>query len=142
MALTVADRWAISETIALHGHLFDNGELDRLDELFTPDVIYDLTDTGMTHLHGISAILDAALELGDGNPLAHHITNVTITEVRPHEVNTRCKAIVVMADGRCGTATYIDTLRKNDGRWRISRRIVQSHRIPLNGAHKQPQTSA
>lgn len=137
MTLAVDDRLAIGETIALHGHLFDSGELDRLDELFTPDVVYDLSDVGMDRLHGISAILDAALELGDGNPLAHHITNLTITNANPTEVTTRCKAIVVLADGRCGTATYIDTLRKDDGRWRISQRIVKPHRTPLNGAHKR-----
>lgn len=29
------DRMAITELIALHGHLVDDGELDCLDELFT-----------------------------------------------------------------------------------------------------------
>ena len=46
-------------TIALHGHLFDNGELDRLGELFTPDIVYDVTDAGMAPLHGIAEILRA-----------------------------------------------------------------------------------
>jgi 3-phenylpropionate/cinnamic acid dioxygenase small subunit len=129
------DRWAIAETLALHGHLFDNGELDRLEELFTPDVIYDVTDVGMRALHGISEILRATLELGDGNPLAHHVTNITITEVTADHVSTRCKAIVVLADGRSGSATYVDSLRRDDGRWKISHRMVQARRIPLNGAH-------
>lgn len=141
MALEVDDRLAIGETISTHGHLFDNGELDRLDELFTPDVVYDLSHLGMDPLHGISEIRDAALELGDGNPIAHHITNLTITSVGPAEATTRCKAIAVLGDGRCGTATYIDTLRKDDGRWRISHRIIKPHRAPLNGAHKQAQTA-
>lgn len=135
MELTDHDRWSISETIALHGHLFDNGELDRLDELFTSDVVYDLTEVGMDPLRGISEILRAALELGDNNPLAHHVTNITITDVNSTDVRTRCKAIVVMGDGRCGTATYLDTLRRHDGRWRISHRIVKPQRTPLNGAH-------
>jgi hypothetical protein len=39
IVLTAEDRWAIGETISLHGHLFDEGELDRLDELFTADVV-------------------------------------------------------------------------------------------------------
>jgi hypothetical protein len=133
--LTDEDRWAIGETLALHGHLFDNGELDRLDEIFTPDVSYDVTDVGMNTLHGISEVLRAALDLGDGNPLAHHVTNITITEVAADHVMTRCKAIVVLADGRSGSATYVDTLRRDDGRWKISHRIVQARRIPLNGAH-------
>jgi hypothetical protein len=133
--LTDEDRWGITETIALHGHLFDNGELERLGELFTPDVIYDVTDVGMGALHGIPEIRRATLELGDSNPLAHHVTNATITEVADDYVRTRCKAIVVLPGGRCGTATYIDTLRRDGGRWRISHRTVKPQRAPLNGAH-------
>lgn len=44
--LTADDKWAIGETLALHGHLFDEGELDRLDELFTDDVVYDVSALG------------------------------------------------------------------------------------------------
>jgi len=41
MPLTSEDRLAISDLIALHGHLFDEGELERIDELFAADVVYD-----------------------------------------------------------------------------------------------------
>jgi ketosteroid isomerase-like protein len=41
MASRTEDRLALHELVALHGHLFDMGELDRLDELFTEDVVYD-----------------------------------------------------------------------------------------------------
>ena len=135
MELTAEDRWAIAETIALHGHLFDNGELDRLDELFTADVVYDLTDVGLGTLRGIAEILRVTLELGERNPLAHHVTNITITDVDDGRVRTRCKAIAVMPGGRCGSATYVDTLRRDGGRWRVSHRIVLARRTPLNGAH-------
>ena len=136
MDLPTEDRLAIGETIALHGHLFDNGEITRLDELFTADVVYDVSDVGMAPLHGIAEIARAALELGDDNPLAHHVTNVTITDVEDGCVRTRCKAFVVLADGRCGSATYVDTLRREQGRWLISQRIVQARRTPLNGVHR------
>lgn len=79
--LTAEDRCAISETISLHGHLFDEGDLDRLDELFTADVVYDVTDVGMKPLHGIDEIRRATLELGAANPVAHHVTNIIITSV-------------------------------------------------------------
>jgi hypothetical protein len=134
--LTAEDRLAIGETIALHGHLFDNGELARLDELFTADVVYDLADVGMGQLRGIAEIRRAAVELGDGNPLAHHVTNITITDIDADCVRTRCKAIVVLSDGRTGSATYIDTLRREHGRWLICHRIVLARRTPLNGAHR------
>ena len=36
MAVSAEDRLAISELIALHGHIMDSGELDRLEDLFSP----------------------------------------------------------------------------------------------------------
>ncbi len=135
MELTAEDRWAITETIALHGHLFDDGELDRLDELFTPDVIYDVSDVGLGSLRGISEVRRATLEAGDRNPLGHHVTNTVIIEVGDDYVRTRCKAIAVLAGGGCGTATYLDTLRRHGGGWRISQRIVKRQRAPLGGVH-------
>jgi ketosteroid isomerase-like protein len=116
----------------LHGHLFDEGELDRLDELFTADVVYDVTDVGMKPLHGIDEIRRATLELGAANPVAHHVTNIIITSVDGDCVKTRCKAIVVKTDGSCGSATYVDTLRRENGRWRLSHRTVLARRTPLN----------
>lgn len=130
--LTAEDRCAIGETISLHGHLFDEGELDRLDELFTADVVYDVTDVGMKPLHGIDEIRRATLELGAANPVAHHVTNIIITSVDGDCVKTRCKAIVVKTDGSCGSATYVDTLRRENGRWRLSHRTVLARRTPLN----------
>jgi hypothetical protein len=125
------DRCAIAETISLHGHLFDEGHLDRLEELFTADVVYDVTDVGIEALHGIAEIRRAALDLGAANPLAHHVTNTIITSVENDCVKTQCKALVVKTDGRCGSATYLDTLRREHGRWRISHRIVLARRTPL-----------
>ena len=46
MALSPDDRAAIVELISLHGHLFDDGDLDRLDILFTPSVVYDVSELG------------------------------------------------------------------------------------------------
>jgi hypothetical protein len=40
------DPVAIHELFALHRHLFDCRQLDRLHELFTEDVIYDVVDLG------------------------------------------------------------------------------------------------
>lgn len=127
------DRWAIGETISRHGHLFDEGHLERLDELFTEDVIYDVTDVGMQALHGIDEIRRAALELGAANPVAHHVTNLEITHAERNHASTRCKGLVVTAEGRCGSATYLDTLRRENGRWRISHRTVLARRVPLGG---------
>jgi hypothetical protein len=56
MALTCEDRAAITEMISLHGHLCDSGELERLDEVLTASVIYDLTDFGQEPLEGVGGM--------------------------------------------------------------------------------------
>ena len=78
MTLALEDRLAITELIALHGHLVDDGELDRSEEVFTPDVVYDLSDFGQGHITGLAGLKEAALALGAANPVAHHVTNVVI----------------------------------------------------------------
>lgn len=130
--LTAEDRWAIGETISLHGHLFDEGQLDRLDELFTSDIVYDVSDLGSGILVGIDAIRTAALELGPRNPLAHIVTNIVIGEAESADTATvRSKAIAIMSDNTCRTASYVDTVRRGPTGWRISHRKIVPRREPL-----------
>jgi hypothetical protein len=132
MTLRVEDRLAIHELIALHGHLMDRGELHRLHELFTAEVVYDLRDFGRGELHGIDAIADAAHALGDGNPLGHHVTNVVITDVNGDDVHVLSKGIGIGADGSSGTLVYEDVVRRDEAGWRIARRRLVSRRKPLS----------
>jgi hypothetical protein len=78
MALSTDDRVAIYELIALHGHLVDAGELNRLGELFTDDFVYDVAALGFGSLEGADALTEASRALGDANPLAHHVTNALV----------------------------------------------------------------
>jgi hypothetical protein len=133
MAITAEDRAAITELIALHGHVCDSGELSRLDEVFTADVEYDLTDFGQPPIHGITEVVAAAYALGDLNPVGHHVTNVVLTEAGSESVQGRSKGIGVNADGTCGSVTYQDTIVRAGQGWRISRRKVLAHRAPLGG---------
>ncbi|MFE9559197.1 nuclear transport factor 2 family protein [Streptomyces sp. NPDC006692] len=133
MSLALEDRLAIAELVSLHGHLVDDGELERLEELFTVDVVYDLTDFGQGCLVGAVAVREAALALGAANPVAHHITNIVITESTEGQVRVRSKGLGVKADGSCGSVSYDDiAVRARDG-WRICHRKVSARRIPLNG---------
>jgi hypothetical protein len=129
------DRWAIGEILARHGHIFDGGQLDRLEEIFTPGVFYDLSDVGVGTFEGIEAIRSGALRLGAGNPLAHHVTNIVITSEEDDLVTARSKGLMLMTNGTFASVTHVDTLRRQDGGWRISRRVVLAQRTPLGGAH-------
>ena len=130
--LHAEDRQAIGETLALHGHLFDGGHLDRLGEIFTPDVVYDMSALGVGTFEGIEAIRSAALELGARNPVAHHVTNVVITSEEGDRATARSKGLVIMADGTLGSVTHLDSLRRHDGGWRISRRVISPQRAPAD----------
>ena len=77
--LHAENRLALSEILSLPGHLFDGGHLDRLGEIFAPDVCYDMSALGVGTFEGIEAIQSAALQLGVRNPIAYHLTNVVIT---------------------------------------------------------------
>ena len=133
--LQLADRLAIDETLSLHGHLFDAGLLDRLEEIFTPDVVYDLSAVGVGTFEGIEACRRGALQLGPGNPIAHHVTNVVVTSDGDDQATARSKGLMIMADGTIGSVTHVDTLRRGDGGWRISRRVITPQRTPLGGVH-------
>jgi 3-phenylpropionate/cinnamic acid dioxygenase small subunit len=128
----IAVRLAIHELLALHGHLVDAGEFERLDELFAADVVYDLKDFGLGVLRGVDAIRTASLQLGDRNPVAHHVTNVIIGEADAGgSVPVRSKGLAVNADGSCGSVVYHDLVVRTERGWRITYRKVIPRRVPL-----------
>ncbi|MCP2334979.1 nuclear transport factor 2 family protein [Actinomadura rupiterrae] len=133
MPLTADDRTAITDLISMHGHLSDDGELDRMREVFAEDVVYDVSDAGFGVLHGVAGMKDAAERLGDGNPVGHHVTNVVLKEAGEDEVHARSKAIAIHADGRAGSAVYEDVVQRGPQGWRITRRTITLRRKPLGG---------
>lgn len=138
MALTDRDRIQITDLVNLHGHLTDSGDLNRMAELFTSDVTYDLTDFGLDSLHGPTAIHEAALALGDANPVGHHITNIVITELDERSAQVRSKGIGIKADGSSGSVVYDDVVIRDADTWKINYRTVSARRTPLGARHATP----
>jgi hypothetical protein len=130
MTISFEDRLAIHELIAMHGHIVDYRELDRLHEVFTDDIEYDLTPMGGQSLHGVDAIREAALKLGDGNPIGHHVTN-TVIDSAGDQVTARSKAIGIRKDGSAGSLVYDDILLLTEAGWRISKRTITLRREAL-----------
>jgi SnoaL-like protein len=130
--LSLADRLAIMELIALHGHLVDDGRLDQLNRVFAEDVTHDLTAFGLGIHQGLGGVREAAEALGGANPVGHHVTNVVIVEVKDdNTVVTRSKGIGIRADGTAGSVVYDDIVTKCDGAWRIASRTITVRRKPL-----------
>ncbi len=125
------DRIHINELINLHGHLMDEGEFDRLDELFTSEVVYDVSALGGGQLTGIEAIAHAGRSLGAANPLAHHVTNVVVVTIDGDSARVRSKGLAVMSSGAVGSVTYDDDLLRTDRGWRIAVRRVLPRKVPL-----------
>ena len=96
----------------------DSGALDRMGEVFTDDVAYDLTglDPAYGVLRGLDALRAAAEALGAGNPVGHHVTNTVLTALADGRVAARSKGIGVMADGAAGSVSYEDTVVRGPAR--------------------------
>jgi ketosteroid isomerase-like protein len=131
MALSEQDRIDINDLVSLHGHLTDAGELDQAGELFTPDVTYDLEDFGLGSLHGTAVMREAALALGDANPVGHHVTNIVITWIDDRSARVQSKGIGIKADGTVGSVAYDDIVTRQPDGWKISYRKVTARRAAL-----------
>jgi hypothetical protein len=128
MPLSVEDRLAIHELLALHGHLSDDQQHERLEELFTPDATYDLEKFGAGIHCGIDQL--RALATGDAaqrGPVAHHVTNVIIREDTDGTVRVKSKGLGILLDGRVGSVVYDDVVVSTERGWRIAYRVV-THR--------------
>jgi ketosteroid isomerase-like protein len=139
MPLAEQDRIDITDLISLHGHLTDAGELDLAGELFTPDVVYDLSDFGLGSVHGTAALRESALALGDANPVGHHVTNIVITQIDDRSARVRSKGLGVKADGTAGSVVYDDIVTRRPDGWKISHRTVTARRTPLGKRGSGPR---
>jgi ketosteroid isomerase-like protein len=139
MTLTEHDRIDINDLINLHGHLTDAGKLDEAGELFTRDVTYDLDDFGLGSLHGTECMHEAALALGEANPVGHHVTNIVITGIDDRSARVQSKGIGIKADGTAGSVVYNDIVTRQPDGWKISYRKVTSRRAALGEQEVGPR---
>ena len=111
----------------------DEGGFDRLDELITPDFVYDVSLLGGGELEGAAALEEAARTLGDANPIGHHVTNVIVqASDEPGSATVKSKGIGVNVDGTSGSVGYEDVVTKTAEGWRIHRRRVVPRKRPLH----------
>lgn len=123
--LTTADILAINNLINLYGHIVDERQWSRMGELFTDDVIFDMTSFGPDIIIGLEALRTCFREL-DRHPLAHHATNILIEE-DDGAARVSSKGIS-LRHGEMGSTVYRDRLRREAGGWRIAHRIAIKRR--------------
>jgi 3-phenylpropionate/cinnamic acid dioxygenase small subunit len=130
MPLDTRDLIEIHMMLALYGHTIDDRDWPALDQVFTEDIVYDATDFGLGVMRGIPAIVEAWREPFE-HPLAHHTTNVVITEDPDGTVRVRAKHIGPRVSG-ITLVTYQDVVRKTPEGWRIAERAARLQgRIPI-----------
>jgi len=121
--LSNEDRWAISDVVSLYCYVNDERQFTRLDEIFTEDVVYDLSPFGSPLIHGISGVLDYWSE-ERRHPVAHHPTALIVHEMSDGVVRAVWKGIGVGHKARVGSATYYNEIVRTSAGWRISRCAV------------------
>lgn len=125
--ITAEDWIAIHETIALHGHLVDDREWNRLGEVFADDVVFDMIDYGYGTLRGLQAVQDlvrGGIPDDANRPLAHHLTNIVIDRRDHRNVWVRSKGLAIAPDGTVTSGEYKDILQRRPTGWRIIYRKV------------------
>ncbi len=122
--LSIEDRYAIHELVALYGHLIDEREFSRLDEIFTRDAIFDLGGYGGAKYVGLDAIIELMINSNE-HPLAHHATNIVIQEESDGVIKVVSKGLGVGHKGKVGSVVYRDSLVRLGINWRVSERRVE-----------------
>ena len=111
--MELADRLELHELPARYGDAIDDRDWERLDEIFTPDAVFDLTAVGGRRLAGLAAIK----EFMDGyahHPKAHLMTNISVDETPSGDDG-----------GTAGTAAYFDDVVRTAAGWRVANRVVR-----------------
>lgn len=128
--LSTADELAIHALMSLYGHVIDERDWSRMPDLFTDDVIYDMTDFNLGRLQGIAAVRQLWIDQEGQHPLAHHATNVIVTAESVNTARVVSKGIGIGRGGRVGSVVYRDTVRRSATGWRIAERVGQLRRPP------------
>ena len=102
-------------------------------ELFTDDAVYDTSDFNAGVHIGWRAIAQLWRDAEGQHPLAHHATNVLVSQDDDGTVRVLSKGIGIRDDLSTGSAIYKDMVVKTPAGWRMSHRVAirrSPNRIP------------
>lgn len=119
---------AIQQLLALYGHVIDEREWQRVEELFTATAVYDMSDFGLGVVHGAAAIRELWSRPDAMHPLAHHATNILVSEEADGTVHVLSKGLGVGPNGRVGSVVYRDVVVRTSEGWRFAARKAQVRR--------------
>jgi hypothetical protein len=122
------DILAIHELLALYGHIIDEREWSRVGELFTASSVYDMSEFGLGVVHGAQAIGELWSRPDAMHPLAHHASNILVSEDADGTVRVLSKGLGIGRNGRVGSVVYRDVLERTQAGWRFAARTAYRRR--------------
>ena len=126
--MDLADRVELHELPGRYGDAIDDRAWDRLDDIFTTDAVFDLTDLGGPSCAGLAEIKRFMDEDAE-HPRTHTMTNIYVDET-PDGVQLRFRILALLGGGKVGTASYYDDVVKTPAGWRVRHRVVTRRRRP------------
>ena len=115
----------IHALLADYGHVVDDHDWDRADEVFAPGFVFDRSATGRPDLHGID---DIVANFKGRNMYAHLTVNTTLTEVDADTVRGHSKFIGFPNEGPPVTGDYHDEIVRTPAGWRLRSRRAEIRR--------------
>src|SRR5262249_20115380 len=106
----------------------DERQWQRIGELFTADSVYDMRDFGLGIVKGARAIGELWSRPDASHPLAHHATNIVVSEDADGTVRVLSKGLGVGKSGRIGSVVYRDVVVRTEEGWRFAMRTGQLRR--------------
>ena len=119
--LTPADHIEIREVLADYGHVVDDHDWDRAEDVFMPDVVFE-SHNGEMVLNGIG---DIVATFRGRNMYAHVTTNTTLRENSDGTVSAHSKFLGFPNEGPPVTGDYRDRLVRTAAGWRLARRSAE-----------------
>jgi ketosteroid isomerase-like protein len=129
----VSDRLEIQELIARYSYALDRGDLDALDELFTPDAVLDYTATGAIRgsLEEMKAFVAEAFTMFEGT---QHLTTQTLLQFSDdgntaHGKSACHNPMVFGGENKPKMMIvglwYVDTFVRTPDGWRFQERVEE-----------------
>ena len=127
MPLSADDQLAITKLLADYNHAIDYGDAEAWADTFTDDAAFNSGFQEITGREELVAFAAATHEMLPGG--RHQLTNISI-DGEGDTATVRCYLQMWNTQGGASDTSlvisglYADALRKDNGRWRFSRRTM------------------
>ena len=119
--LTPEDHIEIREVLADYGHVVDDHDWDRAEDVFASDFVFETGPGGMV-LNGID---DIVANFKGRNMYAHVTMNTTLRENSDGSVSAHSKFIGFPNEGQPVTGDYRDQMVRTPVGWRLKHRNAE-----------------